>query len=157
MRYEHRFRVRASLEAVADFHSRAASMPSITPPPVVVRVRSAPATLGEGDRMDFTMWVGPLPQHWVAQIENVSTRGFTDRQLQGPFARWQHRHSFEAVAPDLTEVVDHVEASVQKNVLWGALGMAMWIGLPLLFAYRGWKTRRLLEAGGTPKAVRGAE
>jgi ligand-binding SRPBCC domain-containing protein len=157
MKYEHRFRVRASLAAVADFHSRAASMPEITPPPIVVRIQSAPPTLGDGDRMDFTMWAGPLPMRWGAQIENVSEWGFTDRQLRGPFAHWQHRHSFEPLANELTEVVDQVEASVQKHVLWGPVGIAMWVGLPLLFAYRGWKTRRLLEAGRAPVLVHGVK
>ena len=41
MRYEHRFRVKAPLAAVADFHSRAASMPAITPPPIIVRMHRA--------------------------------------------------------------------------------------------------------------------
>jgi ligand-binding SRPBCC domain-containing protein len=157
MKYEHRFRVRASLAAVADFHSRAAIMPAITPPPIVVRLHSAPKTLGEGDRMDFTMWAGPLPIHWEAQIGDVSERGFTDRQLRGPFGRWQHRHSFEPLSSGLTEVVDQVEARLQKHLLWGPVGMAMWIGLPLLFAYRGWKTRKLLEVDGAPMIVRGVE
>jgi ligand-binding SRPBCC domain-containing protein len=147
MKYEHRFRVRASLAAVADFHSHASSMPSITPPPLIVQLQSAPQTLGDGDRMDFTMWAGPLPVRWEAQIEDVSERGFTDRQLRGPFGEWRHRHSFNPLADDLTEVVDQVEASVQKHVLWGLVGITMWIGLPLLFAYRGWRTRRLLEGG----------
>ena len=157
MRYEHRFRVRAPLAAVADFHRCASSMPSITPPPIVVRVHRAPALLGEGDEMDFTMWAGPLPLRWLAHIEDVSERGFTDRLLQGPFADWRHRHSFEALANDLTEVVDRVEASSKKHVLWGPVGIAMWVGLPLLFAYRGWKTRKLLETGETAMAVHGIE
>jgi hypothetical protein len=28
---------------------------------------------------------------------------------------------------------------------WGVIGLAMWLGLPFLFAFRAWKTRRLLE------------
>ena len=149
MRYEHRFRVRAPLAVIADFHSRTASMPAITPPPIIVRLHGAPPVLGEGDEMDFTMWAGPLPMRWVAQIGDVSERGFTGSQTQGPFAHWQHRHSFMPVTSDLTEVVDQVEAGVKKHVLWGPVGRAMWIGLPLLFAYRGRKTRQFLEAGGT--------
>jgi hypothetical protein len=56
-----------------------------------------------------------------------------------------------------TEVVDEVEAKLKRHPLWGPVGLAMWLGLPLLFAYRGWKTRRLLEeaAEGKPSRVRG--
>jgi ligand-binding SRPBCC domain-containing protein len=153
MRYEHRFRVRAPLAVVADFLSRAASMPAITPPPIFVRVHRAPAVLSDGDEMDFTMWAGPLPMRWVAKIGDVSDRGFTDRQVQGPFDCWQHRHSFVPATHDLTEVVDQVEAGVKKHVVWGPVGLAMWIGLPMLFAYRGWRTRRLLEGGTGPRTA----
>jgi ligand-binding SRPBCC domain-containing protein len=97
------------------------------------------------------MWAGPLPMRWVAKIGDVSDRGFTDRQVQGPFAFWQHRHGFVPVTEGLTEVVDQVDASVKRHFLWGAVGLAMWIGLPVLFSYRGWKTRRLLEASKTPQ------
>lgn len=151
MRYEHRFRVRVPLDAVAGFHSRTSSMPAITPPPIIVRLHHAPELLGEGDVMEFTMWAGPLPLHWVAQIRDVSEEGFADRQVRGPFALWQHRHSFVPITPDLTEVVDHVEADLKRHVLWAPIGMAMWAGLPILFAYRGWKTRRLLENNWTPQ------
>jgi ligand-binding SRPBCC domain-containing protein len=153
VRYEHRFRVRAPLAAVAAFHSRASSMPAITPPPIIVQVHRAPAVLGEGDEMDFTMWAGPLPMRWVARISDVSERGFTDRQVRGPFSSWQHRHSFVPVTDNLTEVVDQVEAVVKRHVIWGAVGMAMWVGLPVLFAYRGWRTRRMLEANRPPRVA----
>jgi ligand-binding SRPBCC domain-containing protein len=145
MKYEHRFRVRAPLAAVADFHSRSASMPAITPPPMIVRVHAAPARLGEGDEMDFTLWAGPIPLRWAAKIEEVSPAGFTDRQLRGPFAAWAHRHTFVRVTDEITEVVDEVQAEVKRHPFWGPVGLLMWAGMPALFAFRGWKTRLLLE------------
>jgi ligand-binding SRPBCC domain-containing protein len=95
--------------------------------------------------MDFTMWAGPVPVRWVARIEDVSPEGFTDRQVKGPFTRWQHRHSFVALDERTTEVVDVVEAEVKKHPWWGPIGASMWAGLPALFAYRARKTRELLE------------
>jgi hypothetical protein len=38
MKFQHRFRVRASLAAVAEFHSQTASLAVLTPLPVVVRI-----------------------------------------------------------------------------------------------------------------------
>jgi ligand-binding SRPBCC domain-containing protein len=147
MRFEHRFRVEAPLSAVAEFHSRSASMPAITPPPVIVKVHSAPARLGSGDEMDFTLWAGPVPVRWVAAIEDASPDGFTDCQVRGPFARWQHRHRFLRVDEGTTDVVDQVEADLKKDPFWWLVGALMWAGMPALFAFRGWRTRRLLEAG----------
>jgi len=145
MKYEHRFRVRASLAAVAEFHSRSAAMPAITPPPIIVRVHRAPSRMTSGDEMDFTLWAGPLPLRWLARIEDASPAGFTDRQLRGPFAAWAHRHTFVRVTDEITEVVDRVEAQIKRHPFWGPVGLLMWAGLPLLFAFRGWQTRRLLE------------
>ncbi len=148
MIFRHRFRVRAPLERVADFHRRSASMAAITPPPIVVRVHAAPEALGEGDEMAFTLWLGPLPVRWRARIEAVGPDGFLDRQVAGPFARWEHRHRFEAVDAATTDVFDEIRWSPRRHVLWGPVGLAMAAGLPLLFAFRGWRTRRRLEAGG---------
>jgi ligand-binding SRPBCC domain-containing protein len=145
MKYQHSFQVRAPLSEVADFHSRSSSMAAITPPPAVVRVHQAPARLHEGDEMDFTLWLGPLPLHWLACIEDVSPTGFTDRQVRGPFKQWIHRHTFSPVDETTTTVVDGIELRLRLHPLWGVVGLGMWLSLPLLFAYRGWKTRRLLE------------
>lgn len=121
-------------------------MGAITPPPIIVRVRTAPEKLASGDRMDFTLWAGPVPIRWVAAIEDVSPTGFTDRQLSGPFGSWTHRHGFERVDDAATDVVDRIEATYKKHPFWGLVGRLMWAGMPFLFGYRANKTRKLLEA-----------
>ncbi len=131
---------------MAAFHSKPASMAAITPPPMIVRMHSAPSTLKSGDRMDFTLWVGPIPVHWVACIEDASRNGFTDRQLSGPFGSWVHRHGFERVDDRTTDVVDRVEATFSKQPLWAIAGRLMWLGMPFLFAFRARRTRALLES-----------
>ena len=144
MKYLHSFRVRAPLSRVASFHQQHTSMGAITPPPIRVELHRVPADLSGGE-MDFTLWFGPLPIHWLAQIEDVSESGFTDRQLHGPFAEWVHRHSFVTVDEQTTEVVDEVTLRLRTHPLWWLVGMGMQLSLPLLFAYRAWKTRKYLQ------------
>lgn len=145
MKFQQRFRVAAPLATVAEFHSRSASMAAITPPPIIVQVHRAPAVLHEGDEMEFTLWLGPLPLRWLARIEDVTATGFVDRQVRGPMQRWEHRHSYRSLDEATTEVVDEVEVELRRHPLWGPIGLGMWLGLPILFAYRGWRTRRLLQ------------
>jgi ligand-binding SRPBCC domain-containing protein len=145
MKYTHRFHVRASLAEVAEFHGRSASMAAITPPPIIVWLHHAPAVLAEGDEMDFTMWLGLLPVHWLPRIEDVSPSGFSDRQLQGPFTEWVHRHRFVAIDEHTTEVLDEVTLRLRKHPLWGPVGLGMLIGLPVLFAFPAWDTKRVLQ------------
>jgi ligand-binding SRPBCC domain-containing protein len=146
MIYNHRFIVQAPLAEVVRFHSHSASMGAITPPPIVVRVHAAPPVLGEGDQMDFTLWLGPLPVRWLAQIEQVTPTSFVDRQVRGPFAKWIHHHTFELIDAKRTAVIDRVEAELSTHWFWRLVGLNMWLGLPLLFAYRAWQTRRRLES-----------
>jgi ligand-binding SRPBCC domain-containing protein len=145
MIFRHRYQVQASLERDAEFHSRAASMAAITPPPLRVRFYKVPEVLGEGDEMDFSLGFGPLAIRWLACIEDVSPAGFSDRQLHGPFAEWVHRHHFILRNERTTEVVDEINLRLRRHPIWWLIGAAMWIGLPVLFAFRGWKTRRMLE------------
>lgn len=145
MNYRHTFKVRAPLTRVKAFHSQAASMPAITPPPLSVRLNHAPEVLGEGDEMDFSLGVGPIRIRWVVRIEHDTANGFTDRQLLGPFAEWVHQHRFIVLDEQTTEVVDEITLRPRRHPLWWLVGMAMWVGLPVLFAFRGYQTRRMLQ------------
>ncbi len=145
MNYKHKFTVQAPLNEVKDFHIYSSSMGDITPPPIIAQIHEAPPRLDEGDKMDFTLWLGPLPIRWTAQIEDVDDTGFADRQLSGPFKQWVHRHTFIPVDEKTTEVVDEIEFQYSPNLFWKLVGFGMSTNLPILFAYRGWKTKRLLE------------
>ena len=92
------------------------------------------------------MWLGPLPVKWRAYISQLSSKGFTDHQIEGPFRYWIHQHTFVDIDAQETEVIDEVQAGLKWNAVWAPVGLVMWLGLPLLFAYRGWKTRRMLES-----------
>ncbi len=149
MRYTHAFTVQAPLSAVIDFHARSSSMAAITPPPIIARIHQAPPVLADGDVMRFTLWLGPLPLHWTAQIVSDPPSGFIDRQLAGPFAAWEHRHTFTALPDGGVLVQDQVTAHLKSNPFGWLVGASMWLGMPLLFAYRGWKTRKLLSSGAS--------
>jgi ligand-binding SRPBCC domain-containing protein len=147
MRFRHQFTVHAPRAKVVQFHAQATSMAAITPPPVRIRFRSAPALLSEGDSICFTLGVGPIALPWRASIDLLTPEAFADRQVAGPFRGWVHRHSFNELSPGLTEVEDWVEAAIPLHLLWTPVALGIWLSLPLLFAYRGWKTRLLLETG----------
>jgi hypothetical protein len=57
------------------------------------------------------------------------------------------------VGPDETAVVDEVTVGLADNWFWRLFGLGMWLNLPVLFAYRGWKTRRLLGRTSRPAGL----
>lgn len=143
--YVHRFEVQAPIEAVAEFHSDSRALKKLTPPPLFVSFNKV-EPLAEGSVADFTMWLGPLPIHWVATHSEVDPmRGFTDTQTIGPFEVWVHRHSFESIDEDTTYVIDQVQGMPSNHLFWGIVSRFMWFTLPILFAYRSMRTRKALE------------
>jgi ligand-binding SRPBCC domain-containing protein len=143
-------RLRAPVQALADFHARPGALKKLTPPPVLVQVHAADP-LAEGARADFTMWFGPLPVRWLAihsQVEPLS--GFTDTQVQGPLKHWVHRHTWSALEAagekPYTLLVDHIEYEHHPG-LHGLLTRLLFARplLGVMFAYRHWVTRRAVE------------
>ncbi len=142
--YMHRFRVKASLERVAAFHHDSRALKQLTPPLVFVTFNDV-QPLGEGSVSDFKLWLGPIPIRWVAVHSQVGPTGFTDTQAEGPFKQWVHRHTFERIDITTTEVKDEIQAEPGTHPFWGLISRFMWLNLPIMFAFRAWRTRRALK------------
>jgi ligand-binding SRPBCC domain-containing protein len=143
-KFKHRFRVAASLEAVATFHSDPRALKKLTPFPLWMQIHEM-EPLAENARARFVIWAGPIPLRWEAIHTNVSEQGFTDTQIKGPYQYWVHTHQFVARNAEMTEVIDEVSAIYGEGLFWGLITRLMWLGMPFLFAFRGWRTRKALE------------
>ncbi len=148
MAFTHEFTVAAPREEVVQFHRKRHSLAAITPPPIIVQIQDGSEVLSSGDEMRFTLWLGPFPIRWHAVIEPVSDAGFADRQISGPFAHWVHRHTFIESGEGHTMVRDVIEYTYRRHLIWGLVGRLFVVGLPLLFAYRAWRTRKLVALEG---------
>jgi len=143
-KFLHRFRVAAPLEAVALFHANPLALKTLTPPPFRVQLQEV-EPLAENSRVRFTLWFGPIPIPWEAVHTNVSEKGFTDTQTSGPYQSWVHQHQFVQIEPGLTEVRDEVSATYGSGLFKGLTTRLLWVGMPVLFAYRARKTTRSIE------------
>lgn len=143
--FDFAFRVAAPVAAVRDFHHDTRALRRLTPPPTFVQLHSI-EPLGEGSVSRFTLWVGPLPLPWKAVHRNVSDRGFTDVQAEGPAARWEHTHSFVPLADGATEVREHIEFE-HKPGLRGLVTRVLFArpNLWAMFTYRKLVTRWCLR------------
>jgi ligand-binding SRPBCC domain-containing protein len=144
--FNYSFVVKAPLTRVAEFHHDAQALKRLTPPPIITQIHSV-EPLAENSVAEFTLWFGPLPIRWRAVHTAVDMlHGFTDVQQKGPLKSWAHTHTFIPVSDEITQVREHIEFEHYPGMR-GLLSRLLFprVGLYLLFTYRKWTTRRLLE------------
>lgn len=127
--------INAPLAAVWAFHERPEAIHLLTPPetPLVIEERSG--GLETGSRIVFR--VTHLKVRWVAEhTEYAYQKLFADRQVEGPFRSWYHRHLFTAEG-EQTRLIDDIEFSLPGAPVtdWLA-GWAVKIQLRAMFRYR---------------------
>ncbi len=146
MKFRHEFSVNAPLDVVAEFHRNPYNLVALTPFPARVKIISAPSRINEGEKIEFYVWLGPIPIRWLARIVHLDESGFTDVQVHGPFRYWVHKHRFIPQGENKTLIIDEIEAELSLHPIRFMLGFFMWLGLPFLFGYRRKVTQRLIQS-----------
>lgn len=133
----------APVSAVFAFHEREDALPLLTPAFPPVRVISKSGGIEPGGRVELR--VGPF--RWLALHTNYEKdRLFVDEQIEGPMAKWVHRHQFSPEGPDRTRLTDRVEYLLPGGKLVNALfGWTAKPGLMQMFAHRHRVTKQLCE------------
>ena len=131
----------ASAADLFAFHARPAAFARLQPPWEHVRVEKVEGPFGDGQRVHIRATLfGPITKLWLAELfDVVPGRQFRDRQLAGPFAHWQHTHTFEPVADGASVLDDRIEYSAPLGAVGRAGDAALGISrsrLAAMFAYR---------------------
>ena len=97
-RYEFvaRSRLNATAEEVYRWHTLPDAFERLTPPWEPVEVESKTGTIEEeGSLVTIRLRMGPFRPRWVSRHHDcIPGRQFRDTQIKGPFALWEHTHSF---------------------------------------------------------------
>ncbi|GAC1463549.1 MAG: hypothetical protein NVSMB9_01140 [Isosphaeraceae bacterium] len=141
-------RISATPAQVFAFHESAGAFRRLTPPWEKVEVVRDPGSIRPGSQVVLQTRLGPIPLKWVAEhTEYEPGRMFADTQIQGPFARWYHRHWFLDDGAGGTLLRDEVDYEPPMG------GLGRWMlrdflnrKLARLFEYRHDVTRRILES-----------
>ncbi|MBC8172233.1 MAG: hypothetical protein H7X77_11190 [Anaerolineae bacterium] len=144
--FEKKTLLNTTLEKLTAFHRDPKALSQLTPPPIFVQLhRDERTSLTEGE-VEFTLWFALIPIRWVARHEpGPIPTSFGDRMIKGPMAYWYHEHIFEQAA---NGVILHDRLTIAHQPgLQGLLTRLMFDGLPLriLFFYRHWRTRQVVE------------
>lgn len=134
--------VRATVENVFRFHERQDALSLLSPAFPPVRVIEKTGGIEQGARVELRVGIF----RWVAlHTAYQRNRLFEDRQVEGPFALWIHRHEFEPCG-DGTLLTDRVTYQLPGGRLVNLLfGWAVNLGLRDMFAHRHRVTKQICE------------
>lgn len=149
--------ISAPVEALREWHFRPGAFGRLNPPWEKARVISEPGPLVDGFRAVIEIQAGPVKKRWIADHE-ITSDGFIDRQVSGPFAHWEHRHQFEAIDPKTSRLTDSISFRLPLGAPGRIFGEAfVRKKLERMFHYRHAVTRDDLARAGknpAPRALR---
>jgi len=137
-RFERRIELDSDSDAVFAWHERPGAFERLAPPWDRVTLSGPAAAITPDATQVIKVPVGPFRMSWKSLIRDVRAgEEFTDVQVSGPFARWEHRHRVEPGPNGGSFLNDSIEYALPL----GALGKAVAGGfvernLTRLFNYR---------------------
>jgi ligand-binding SRPBCC domain-containing protein len=148
--FEQSVDIAAPAAALRAWHFQDGAFERLNPPWEKARVIESPGALVDGARAVIEVNLGPLRRRWVAEHE-ITEDGFIDRQVEGPFALWEHHHRFLPVDENSSRLVDSIRYRLPLGWLGRIFGdRFVRARLERMFRYRHEVTRAALEAGDKP-------
>jgi ligand-binding SRPBCC domain-containing protein len=147
MRFVKESLIHAPADTVFAFHEAPDAFERLQPPWQTSEVVQAPASLQVGTRVILKIKVGPLWQTIVAEhVAYDPGKMFADEMVQGPFAKWLHRHIVTPHGDGQCMLTDDIEYELPMGVLGRTFGG--WFArknLERLFDFRHQVTREACE------------
>ncbi len=137
MQFIKRTLIDASAEEVFCWHARKGAMERLSPPWDRVELLERDGGLEPGARVKLRVHTGPVSLLWLAEHGPMEQgRMFSDHQLAGPFARWEHVHRFEPQGEKCV-LEDRIDYQLPLGALGNTLGRRFVQNkLESAFAYR---------------------
>src|SRR4051794_16091917 len=105
--------VPVGVEEAFAWHTRPGALERLTPPWERIEVLEHSGGIADGARVVIRLHEGPVAIRWVARHRDfLPGRRFVDEQVEGPFARWVHAHSFEPEGAASCRVSDRIELTL---------------------------------------------
>jgi ligand-binding SRPBCC domain-containing protein len=139
------------IDEVFAFFAEAGNLERITPPELrFVILTPQPVSMQRGTLLEYRLRLFGLPFRWRTRIAAWDPpHGFIDVQLQGPYALWEHTHSF-ATTETGTLVDDHVSYALPLSPLGDVALPLVRRQLARVFTYRQQAVRDALVGPPSP-------
>ncbi len=136
---ERRQRIELPVQRAFEFYAEARNLAVITPPWMGFEVITlGPIEMRPGALIDYRLKLHGVPLRWRTRIDvwEPPVR-FVDVQVRGPYALWEHTHTFERDGEQAVLIGDRVRYSIPLGPL-GRIAHATFVkrDLKRIFDYR---------------------
>ena len=143
-------RLELPVERAFEFCARAHNLEAITPPWLGFRVLTPePIAMREGALIEYRLRLHRVPVRWRTRISSWEPPvRFIDVQIRGPYALWEHTHTFERDGERGVTITDRVRYALPLGLL-GELAHRAFVrrDLERIFDYRARAVSARLSAG----------
>ena len=133
----HQFIPKSKIE-VFDFFKTPENLEQITPKNLNFMIYTpSPILMNKGTLIEYKIRLLGIPIYWKTLINNYSPSDyFSDIQLNGPYAKWDHNHIFKE-CKNGTMMIDKIVYSIPLGLL-GQIAHFIWVRQELkrIFQYR---------------------
>lgn len=138
-----------SRPAVFAFFADAANLELITPPELnFAIITPLPLEMKAGTIIDYRLKLFGLPFSWRTGITAWNPPDlFIDEQLEGPYAKWVHRHTFREGSGGATVMIDEVSYRLPLSPFTEFAYPIVRAQLERIFTYRQKAVRTILLHG----------
>jgi ligand-binding SRPBCC domain-containing protein len=136
----------APVERVFALYEKPDFLQRLIPPWEKVEILKRASTLEVGQQVVLLVTLGFVSFRWVVEhVEYEKNKLFTDKQIQGPFKSWYHRHLFQPTEGG-TLLRDEIEYTLPGGVISNLVAsFLIRPRLQKMFAYRHEVTRKAFE------------
>lgn len=133
----HRLPLHATAQTAFDWHARPGAFERLSPPWRRTQVIARTGGITDGARIELDAGF-PIGRWSLEHFGHVPGRMFCDRQITGPFARWEHTHAFtdDQEAPGQGMLEDRVDWALPLAPLTSIARGHVQSELERLFAWR---------------------
>ncbi len=149
---ERRQRLKLPVELAFEFYAQARNLAVITPPWMGFEVITpGPIEMRLGALIDYRLKLHGVPVRWRTRIAvwEPPVR-FIDVQVRGPYALWEHTHTFERYGEHAVVIGDRVRYAIPLGPI-GRIAHAAFVkrDLKRVFDYRERAVAERLQSGST--------
>lgn len=147
---ERRQRLDVPVERAFGFFANARNLEAITPRWLGFRITTpGDIEMRPGTLIDYRLKLHGVPVRWRTRIEQWEPPvRFVDVQVSGPYALWEHTHTFEPDGGEAVVIGDEVRYALPLGPL-GRIAHALFVGRDLerIFDFRQKAVAHLLLSG----------